>query len=151
MTGNSALHVAALADSLVARGHECIVAVPRAAESIRFHPGARFRCVDFAACATYKWLMGDFGLGFLYARRGVLDALPLADFGYYAFSAPGAPPGIGLSLVTFMGYSGMLFAPSMIGLIATRTGLAVIFLSIPVLYVLVLALSHHAVNADLGD
>jgi selenocysteine lyase/cysteine desulfurase len=27
--------------------------------------------VDFAACATYKWLMGDFGLGFLYARRGI--------------------------------------------------------------------------------
>ena len=53
--------------------------------------------VDFAACATYKWLMGDFGLGFLYARRGVLDALPLADFGYYGFSAPSAPPGIGLS------------------------------------------------------
>ncbi len=36
-------------------------------------------------------------LGFLYARRGVLDALPLADFGYYGFAAPGAPPGIGLS------------------------------------------------------
>ena len=53
--------------------------------------------VDFAACATYKWLMGDFGLGFLYARRGVLDALPRADFGYYGFAAPGAPPGIGLS------------------------------------------------------
>ncbi|MEC3912269.1 aminotransferase class V-fold PLP-dependent enzyme [Sphingobium sp. CR2-8] len=53
--------------------------------------------VDFAACATYKWLMGDFGLGFLYARRGVLDALPLADFGYYGFAAPGASPGIGLS------------------------------------------------------
>ena len=53
--------------------------------------------VDFAACATYKWLMGDFGLGFLYARRGVLDNLPLADFGYYGFAAPGAPPGIGLS------------------------------------------------------
>lgn len=53
--------------------------------------------VDFAACATYKWLMGDFGLGFLYARRGVLDAVPLADFGYYGFAAPGAPPGIGLS------------------------------------------------------
>ncbi|NWK95458.1 aminotransferase [Sphingobium lactosutens] len=53
--------------------------------------------VDFAACATYKWLMGDFGLGFLYARRGVLDALPLADFGYYGFAAPGAPPGIALS------------------------------------------------------
>lgn len=53
--------------------------------------------VDFAACATYKWLMGDFGLGFLYARRGVLDNLPLADFGYYGFAAPDAPPGITLS------------------------------------------------------
>ncbi len=53
--------------------------------------------VDFAACATYKWLMGDFGLGFLYARRGVLDASPLADFGYYGFAAPGAPSGISLS------------------------------------------------------
>ncbi|WP_439135361.1 aminotransferase class V-fold PLP-dependent enzyme [Pseudomaricurvus sp.] len=25
--------------------------------------------VDFAACATYKWLMGDYGAGFLYVRR----------------------------------------------------------------------------------
>lgn len=53
--------------------------------------------VDFAACATYKWLMGDFGLGFLYARRGVLDALPQGDFGYYGYAAPDAPPGIALS------------------------------------------------------
>lgn len=29
--------------------------------------------VDFAACATYKWLMGDFGLGFLWVRRELLD------------------------------------------------------------------------------
>ena len=53
--------------------------------------------VDFAACATYKWLMGDFGLGFLYVRRGVADALPRTEYGYYGFAAPGAPPGIGLS------------------------------------------------------
>ncbi|MFZ2996123.1 aminotransferase class V-fold PLP-dependent enzyme [Sphingobium sp.] len=53
--------------------------------------------VDFAATATYKWLMGDFGLGFLYARRGVLDALPRTEYGYYGFAAPDAPPGIGLS------------------------------------------------------
>lgn len=50
MTANSALHVAALANELAQAGHECVVAVPLAAESIRFHPGARFRCVDFAAC-----------------------------------------------------------------------------------------------------
>jgi selenocysteine lyase/cysteine desulfurase len=29
--------------------------------------------VDFCACATFKWLMGDFGLGFLYVREGLLD------------------------------------------------------------------------------
>ncbi|MGJ5820404.1 aminotransferase class V-fold PLP-dependent enzyme [Paludibaculum fermentans] len=28
--------------------------------------------VDFCATASYKWLMGDFGLGFLYARKDVL-------------------------------------------------------------------------------
>jgi len=28
--------------------------------------------VDFAACATYKWLMGDFGLAFFYAREDLL-------------------------------------------------------------------------------
>ncbi|HKU07773.1 MAG TPA: aminotransferase class V-fold PLP-dependent enzyme [Bradyrhizobium sp.] len=53
--------------------------------------------VDFAACATYKWLMGDFGLGFLYVRRGVADLLPPTEYGYYGFAKPGAPPGIGLS------------------------------------------------------
>jgi len=28
--------------------------------------------VDFAACATYKWLMGDFGLGFFFVREDLL-------------------------------------------------------------------------------
>jgi len=31
--------------------------------------------VDFCACSTFKWLMGDFGLGFLYARRELLDTV----------------------------------------------------------------------------
>lgn len=38
--------------------------------------------VDFAASATYKWLMGDFGLGFLYVRRGLLDRIKRPQFGY---------------------------------------------------------------------
>jgi selenocysteine lyase/cysteine desulfurase len=29
--------------------------------------------VDFAACASFKWLMADFGLGFLYAKEELLD------------------------------------------------------------------------------
>ena len=29
--------------------------------------------VDFCGCASFKWLMGDFGVGFLYVREGLLD------------------------------------------------------------------------------
>lgn len=55
--------------------------------------------VDFAACASYKWLMGDFGLGFLYVRKDVLPQLTRANWGYYGISAftshvyPLDPPG----------------------------------------------------------
>jgi selenocysteine lyase/cysteine desulfurase len=43
--------------------------------------------VDFAACATYKWLMGDFGLGFIYARKEAQDRLRRTEFGYYGVRA----------------------------------------------------------------
>ena len=39
--------------------------------------------VDFAACASYKWLMGDFGLGFLYVRADLIPELRRSRFGYY--------------------------------------------------------------------
>lgn len=42
--------------------------------------------VDFACCASYKWLMGDFGLGFLYVRRGAMGELKRTNFGYYGIS-----------------------------------------------------------------
>jgi selenocysteine lyase/cysteine desulfurase len=56
--------------------------------------------VDFAACASYKWLMGDMGIGFLYVREGLLGhALKrtvwgykeLSDHAYHEF--PGDAPG----------------------------------------------------------
>lgn len=43
--------------------------------------------VDFAACASYKWLMGDFGLGFLYVRKDVLPRLRRSNYGYYGMRA----------------------------------------------------------------
>jgi selenocysteine lyase/cysteine desulfurase len=56
--------------------------------------------VDFAACATFKWLMGDFGLGFLYVKEELLDrVLGQTHFGYYqaaemqAHFLPGDPTG----------------------------------------------------------
>jgi selenocysteine lyase/cysteine desulfurase len=56
--------------------------------------------VDFAACASYKWLMGDFGLGFIYARKDVQNRLVRREYGYegiakfdphiYPFDPPGS-------------------------------------------------------------
>lgn len=39
--------------------------------------------VDFASTASYKWLMGDFGLGFLYVRADLRERLKRTHFGYY--------------------------------------------------------------------
>jgi selenocysteine lyase/cysteine desulfurase len=55
--------------------------------------------IDFAACASYKWLMGDFGLGFLFARLDVLEKIGRSQFGYEQFAhdeshfLPYDPPG----------------------------------------------------------
>lgn len=58
--------------------------------------------VDFAACASYKWLMGDFGLGFLYVRKSVQEKIRRPWWGYhqvqsfqthaYPYDAPGPIP-----------------------------------------------------------
>jgi selenocysteine lyase/cysteine desulfurase len=55
--------------------------------------------VDFLACSSFKWLMGDFGYGFLYVRPDLLAKLKRSEFGYHqvktlAYHAfPGDPPG----------------------------------------------------------
>ena len=64
-------------------------------------------------------------------RASPLAGLGIANMVPIAFSAagnlPGLAPGIGISVVTFMGYSGLLFAPSLIGFIAKHTGLGPIY------------------------
>ena len=39
--------------------------------------------VDFAASSSFKWLMGDYGLGFLYARDDLLERIRRPLIGYY--------------------------------------------------------------------
>ncbi|OBZ94246.1 membrane protein [Pararhizobium polonicum] len=85
-------------------------------------------------------------LGFALAGVGISNMVPIAFSA--AGNMPGLAPGIGLSVATFMGYSGMLFAPSLIGFVAEHTGFAIIFTSVPILFIVVLALSRHAVHAD---
>ena len=39
--------------------------------------------VDFCACSSFKWLMGDFGLGFLYVREDLLErVIRRSEYGY---------------------------------------------------------------------
>jgi len=40
--------------------------------------------VDFCSCSSFKWLMGDFGLGFLYAREDLLDKIRRPQIGYHS-------------------------------------------------------------------
>jgi selenocysteine lyase/cysteine desulfurase len=43
--------------------------------------------VDFCACSCFKWLMGDFGLGFLYAREDLLGkVIQRSQWGYHSTS-----------------------------------------------------------------
>ncbi len=55
--------------------------------------------VDFCACSSFKWLMADFGLGFLFVKEGLLDrVVQRSQYGYYQASTmeshflPGDPP-----------------------------------------------------------
>jgi selenocysteine lyase/cysteine desulfurase len=42
--------------------------------------------LDFGACSSFKWLMGDFGLGFLYAKEELLAKIQRSQIGYYQAS-----------------------------------------------------------------
>jgi MFS family permease len=86
--------------------------------------------------------------GFAFAGIGISNLVPIAFSA--AGNLPGLPPGIGLSIVTFMGYSGALFAPTTLGFIAEYTGFAAIFTALPFLLLVVLALSGLARYADMN-
>lgn len=56
--------------------------------------------VDFCACSSFKWLMGDFGLGFLFVKESLLDkVIRRTQYGYYqaqelhSHYLPGDTPG----------------------------------------------------------
>jgi MFS family permease len=85
-------------------------------------------------------------IGFALTGIGISNIVPIAFSA--AGNLPGMAAGVGLSVVTTMGYSGILVAPSAIGFIAEHTGLGNIFLSLSALIVVVLVLSPLARHAD---
>ncbi|QCI96754.1 MFS transporter [Agrobacterium larrymoorei] len=84
--------------------------------------------------------------GFAIAGIGISNMVPIAFSA--AGNMPGLAPGIGLSVVTTMGYSGILVAPSAIGFIAEHTGLASVFIGLPLLHIVVFSLAKLARHAD---
>jgi fucose permease len=88
-------------------------------------------------------------IGFALAGIGISNMVPIAFSA--AGNLPGMAHGIALSVVTFMGYSGILVAPSLIGFIAEYTGFAAIFTALPALFLVVLVLSPLARHADMAD
>jgi MFS family permease len=85
-------------------------------------------------------------IGFAIAGIGISNLVPIAFSA--AGNLPGFAPGIALSVVTFMGYSGILFAPTLLGFVAEYTGFAAIFIALPFLFIVVLGLSSLARHAD---
>ncbi|CCM77748.1 MFS transporter [Rhizobium mesoamericanum] len=85
-------------------------------------------------------------LGFALCGIGISNMVPIAFSA--AGNIPGLRAGIGLSVVTMMGYSGMLVAPSAIGFVAEHIGFGVVFMALPVLLVVVLLFSNLARYAD---
>ena len=84
--------------------------------------------------------------GFALAGIGISNMVPIAFSA--AGNLPGMAAGVSLSVVTTMGYSGILLAPSLIGFVAEHTGLGPIFLVLSAFLVVVLLFSRLARHAD---
>ncbi|WP_405406306.1 MFS transporter [Paracoccus sp. Ld10] len=84
--------------------------------------------------------------GFALAGVGVANMVPIAFSA--AGNVPGLGAGVGLSVVTMMGYSGILLAPGSIGFLAERLSLGTIYLGLATLLLIPLALAPLARTAD---
>ncbi|RNF33343.1 MFS transporter [Paracoccus methylarcula] len=88
-------------------------------------------------------------IGFGFAGLGIANLVPIA------FSAAGnlpmLAPGVGLAVVTMMGYSGILLAPGSIGFLAERVSFSTIYLGLAGLLIVPLLLSPLARTAEFTD
>jgi MFS family permease len=84
--------------------------------------------------------------GFAIAGLGVANLVPIMFSA--AGNLPGYAPGVAISVATFMGYSGILFAPSFIGFIAEHTGFAPVFSALALIFVLIFVGARVGRHAD---
>lgn len=83
---------------------------------------------------------------FAFCGLGVANMVPIAFSA--AGNQPGVPSNIGMSVVTTMGYSGILVAPSGIGFVAGHVGFAPIFVTLSGFLVVVCLMAGLARHAD---
>jgi fucose permease len=84
--------------------------------------------------------------GFALSGLGISNMVPIAFSA--AGNLPGMAKGVGLSVVTIMGYSGTLFAPTLFGFVAEHVGFAAIYVGTPMLLIVVMLISGLARYAD---
>lgn len=84
--------------------------------------------------------------GFMLAGLGIANMVPVLFSA--AGNQPGMAPATGLSLVTMIGYSGILAAPGLIGILADHVALASIFGVLSILLLIVAGLAPRARAAE---
>lgn len=99
-----------------------------------------------AGLSPWPWLAI---LAFAISGLGIANMVPILFSA--AGNQPGTSPGAGMSVVTTMGYSGILVAPSVIGFVGERTAFAPVFIAIAVLLALVFLASAITKAADLSS
>ena len=96
-----------------------------------------------AGLAPWSWLAIA---AFAVSGLGIANMVPIL------FSAAGNQPGVsagaGMSVVTTMGYSGILAAPSLIGFVGERTGFSPVFIAVSVLLGVVFLMASIVRTAD---
>jgi len=96
-----------------------------------------------AGLSPWPWLaIAAFGVSGL----GLANTVPILFSA--AGNQPDTSPGAGVSVVTTMGYSGILVAPSLIGFVGERTGFSPIFIAIAFLLFAVFLASNITRTAD---
>lgn len=125
-----------------------------AGDAVRNRFGAVATLRVSALIAAAGMLVGGFApsawvavSAFAFAGFGIANMVPIAFSA--AGNQPGLSPGVGLSTVTVMGYSGILLAPSIIGFIGQHVGFSPAFIGVSVLLVVVFLMAGLARAADM--
>ncbi|WP_246160143.1 MFS transporter [Aureimonas fodinaquatilis] len=122
-------------------------------DSVRAHFGAvrtlQWSSLTAAVGLLVAGLSGSYWvvmLAFAFVGLGIANIVPIAFSA--AGNQAGVPTGVGMSVSATMGYAGTLAAPSLIGLVAERTGFSMIFVAFSLFMMLIFFMANLVRTAD---